>query len=144
MKQVGRPTAYTEELATNICARIAEGESVRSIARDADMPNASTIHLWVIEDREGFSKQYVRAKEIGAEVEADEIEEIAWNVEIDVQRAKLIVDTKKWNLSKKLPKRFGDKSTLVSEDEDGKQVPITGIVINTPNANEGTGDKSES
>ena len=103
----GRPTIYSEELATKICKRIAEGESVRRIALDDDMPNASTIHAWVL-DNEEFSKQYDRAKSIGAEVESDEMDEIAIE-EQDVQRAKLRIDTKKWNLSKKLPKRFGDK-----------------------------------
>lgn len=140
---MARPTIYSEELAEKICERIAEGESVRSIALDGEMPNASTIHRWVIQDEQGFCKQYEEAKQIGLEVRAEELEKIAETME-DLQRAKLVVDTKKWNMSKIAPKRFGDKSTLVSEDEDGKQVPITGIVINTPNANEGTGDKSES
>lgn len=122
---MARPTDYNEEIALEICARIAEGESVRSIAKDNKMPNASTIHLWVLEDREGFSKQYAQAKEIGAEVESDEMEEIAETYE-DLNRAKLIIDTKKWNLSKKLPKRFGDKLDvdvtkkvqIVDDDED--------------------------
>lgn len=107
----GRPTIYSKELALKICARIAEGESVRSISLDDDMPNASTIHSWVL-DNEVFSKQYEQAKSIGAEVESDEMDEIARNEEIDVNRGKLIIDTKKWNLSKKLPKRFGDKLDL--------------------------------
>lgn len=113
--KVGRPTTYTEELATKICSRIAEGESVRSIARDNDMPNASTIHLWVL-DNESFSKQYDKAKSIGAEVEADEIEEIARTME-DIQRAKLVTDVKKWNMSKKFPRRFGDKMDVTTGGE---------------------------
>lgn len=111
---MARPTKYTKELATDICARIAEGESVRSIAKDPEMPMASTIHLWVLEDREGFSEQYAEAKQIGAEVESEEMDEIAKEHE-DIQRAKLIIDTKKWNLSKKMPKRFGDKMDLTSD-----------------------------
>lgn len=106
----GRPTIYTDELAQTICARIASGESVRSISLDDEMPNASTIHAWVL-DNDEFSKQYTRAKEIGAEVEADVIEDIAETME-DLNRAKLIIDTKKWNMSKKFPKRFGDKLDL--------------------------------
>lgn len=136
---MARPSILTKKLAEKICARIAEGESVRSIAKDNTMPNASTIHRWVFNDEKGFCKQYEEAKAIGAEVESDEMDEIARTFE-DVQRAKLIIDTKKWNLSKKMPKRFGDKSTVVTEDENGKQAPITGIVINTPNADKGTTD----
>lgn len=120
---VGRPTIYTEELATQICSRIATGESVRSIAKDDKMPNASTIHAWVL-DNDSFSKQYVRAKEIGAELEAEMIEEIAWDESLDVQRAKLITDVKKWNLSKKLPKRFGDKQFVDHTTKGDKIVAV--------------------
>lgn len=119
---MARPTIYTDELARSICARIAEGESVRSIAKDDDMPNASTIHAWVL-DNEIFSKQYAQAKRIGAEVAVDEMEEIA-NTYEDVQRAKLIIDTRKWALSKQIPKKYGEKNTIVTEDEDGNQHPI--------------------
>lgn len=115
---MARPTKFTKKLADQICARIAEGESVRSICRDAAMPNASTVHAWVLDD-EAFSKQYARAKEIGVEIEADEIEEIA-RTEQDVQRAKLIIDVKKWNMSKKFPKKFGDKLDVTT---DGKELP---------------------
>ena len=108
----GRPSKYTKQLALDICSRISEGESVRSIALDDDMPMASTIHLWVLEDREGFSVQYEEAKSIGAEVESDEMDVIAKDEGLDVQRAKLIIDTKKWNLSKKMPKRFGDNKAV--------------------------------
>lgn len=123
----GRPTKYTKKLAETICARISEGESVRKIAMDSDMPNASTIHAWVL-DNEVFSKRYAIAKAIGAEVESDEMDNIA-RTEKDVQRAKLIIDTKKWNLSKKLPQRFGDKNTVVTEDKEGNQMPIPIIQV---------------
>lgn len=122
---MARPTIYTEELAKEICSRIAEGESVRQIAKDNKMPNASTIHAWVLNNDE-FSKQYAQAKEIGAEIVADEIEELAETIE-DVQRAKLIIDTKKWNLSKKLPKRFGDKLDMTSGGE--KMQPLLVKII---------------
>lgn len=106
----GRPSIYTDELAKTICTRISQGESVRSIGRDPEMPDAATIFAWAL-NRKEFYEQYAKAKETGAEVEAEEIEEIA-RTEEDVQRAKLICDVKKWNLSKKLPKRFGDKQEI--------------------------------
>ena len=112
----GRPTDHTTELALDICSRIAEGESVRSISLDKEMPNASTIHRWVLTDLHGFRKQYEEAKSIGAEVESDEMDNIA-RTEEDIQRAKLIIDTKKWNLSKKLPRRFGDKMDVTTDGQ---------------------------
>jgi hypothetical protein len=112
----GRPSKYNAELAAKICERISKGESIRSIGRDPDMPEANTIFEWSIHKDE-FYVQYVKAKEAGAEIEAEECEEIARDESIDVARAKLIVDTKKWNLSKKLPKRFGDKIDITTAGE---------------------------
>lgn len=123
MAETGRPTIYSTELALTICKRIAEGESVRSISRDENMPNASTIHSWVL-DNDEFSKQYARAKDIGAEVEFDEMREIA-DTEEDVNRARLKIDTIKWGLSKKIPKKYGDKQNI-DHTTDGQ--PINFVV----------------
>lgn len=128
----GRPTIYSDKLSKEIIKRISSGESVRSISLDSNMPNASTIHAWVL-DNDEFSKQYVKAKQIGAEIEAEEIDEIARNEEIDVNRAKLIIDTKKWNLSKKLPNRFGDKMDVTSGDK-----PLNGNMIVIQDFSNGT------
>jgi hypothetical protein len=38
---------YSPELAEAICARIAAGESLRSICRDRTMPSHDTLHRWV-------------------------------------------------------------------------------------------------
>lgn len=128
----GRPTKYTNELAETICNRIANGESVRSIGRDDTMPVASTIFDWALHN-DDFSEQYIKAKEIGAEVEAEEMDEIAINEE-DVARAKLRIETKKWNLSKKLRKRFGDNVDVTT---GGEKLPSPILnVIPTNNSNE--------
>lgn len=133
--QTGRPTIYTEELANTICIRLASGESLRRICFDAEMPNASTVHAWVLDDKEGFSKKYARARAIQAEEMFDEILDIAddgsndfmtitkGDVEYNVEdrevtnRSRLRVDSRKWYLSKVLPKKFGDKLDLTSGGE---------------------------
>lgn len=131
----GRPSIYTEELALKICERLAAGESLRVICFDKEMPNASTVHAWVLEDKEGFSKKYARARDIQAEVMFDEILEISddgtndymsitkGNVTYNVEdrevtnRSKLRVDARKWYLSKVLPKKFADKIDVTSGGE---------------------------
>ena len=116
----GRPTDYTQELATSICSRIAEGESVRSIVRDKEMPSSSTIFRWLLdEDKKEFWEQYEKARNIQAENMFEELVEIADRSEQDVMRDRLRVDTRKWYLSKVLPKKFGDKVDLTS---DGRAV----------------------
>jgi hypothetical protein len=126
----GRPTDYTLELAARICARLSEGESLRSVCKSDDMPATSTIFLWIQRHKE-FSEQYARAKEESADALAEEILDIAddgsndwmkrfskddpegaasWMLNGEhVQRSRLRVDTRKWIASKLKPKKYGDK-----------------------------------
>ena len=107
------------------------------------MPTESTVRLWaLVEDdvkRPGFFAQYARAREIGYYAMADETLEISddgtndWmkrtqgDDTIDVvnneaiARSRLRVDTRKWLLSKALPKIYGDRVTQVHE---GGEKPI--------------------
>lgn len=121
----GRPTTYTEKIASEILERIASGESVRSIARDDRMPAQSTIFKWSFDNPE-FSVQYEKAKAVAAESLAEEMEEIARQEE-DTTRAKLIIDTRKWNLSKQIPKRFGDRIHQELTGKDGGPVQIENL-----------------
>lgn len=149
----GRPTDYTPELGIKICERIAQGESVRSIGRDQAMPDAATIFRWALVN-EDFREHYTRAKEIGAEVEAEQIVEEADNAikvvkgkdksdNARVQAVKLAVDTRRWILAKKLPKKWGDRQVVTTEDKDGNQMPIQGNVITFASQNE-NGNNSQS
>ena len=125
----GRPSLYTEELAAEICQRIASGETLSQICRTSEhMPARTTVLLWALDDREGFSDRYARAREMQFEAWADEITEISDDGTNDwmereskdgstqtvlngehVQRSRLRVDSRKWLLSKLKPERYGDK-----------------------------------
>lgn len=111
----GRPTDYSPELATEICSRISIGESVRTIVKDNKMPSSSTIFRWLLdEDKKEFWEQYEKARNIQAELMFEELLDIADDQEADVMRSRLKVDTRKWYLSKVLPKKFGDKIDMTS------------------------------
>jgi hypothetical protein len=139
----GRPTMFTPDLALRICCRIAEGESLRSICSDTDMPNKATVLRWVLigeTAQEGsllkqFRDQYARAREIQAHLLGDEIIEIAdtpmpgikteisdkgiKTIEGDmIDHRRLRVDTRKWYLCHVLPKLYGDK---VAHEVSGPQ-----------------------
>ena|SRR3990167_4947280 len=117
---MARPTDYTPELATEICSRIALGESVRSIVKDNKMPSSSSVFNWLLDkDKKEFLEQYETARNIQAELMFEELLEIADTEEKDVMRSRLMVDTRKWYLSKVLPKKFGDKMDLTT---DGKPI----------------------
>ncbi len=106
---MGRPSAYTQELADKICSWLAEGESLLAICKDdPNMPAASTVRRWVTDDRKGFAAQYARARDIGLDHQAEYIIEIA-DTEPDPARARVMIDARKWHLSKMAPKRYGEK-----------------------------------
>ena len=124
-KKRGRPSDYSDEIATEICRRIAERESLRSVCRDETMPANSTVLSWLSDGKHGeFLEQYACARELQADTLFDEALEIAdatsedWITTEDgkkildhehVQRSRLRVDTRKWAASKLAPKRYGDK-----------------------------------
>ena len=117
-KPARRPTLFSEELAAEICGRIADGQSVREIARADDMPARSSIFLWLSE-YEAFSDQYAKACEARTQYLADELIDIADDEAGDVQRDRLRVDTRKWVLSKLVPKKYGNKVTAEVTGADG-------------------------
>lgn len=137
----GTPSKYTEEAANTICGRIAEGESLRSVCRDEEMPSISTVFLW-LETYPAFRTKYVRAREIQAEVMADELQEIADDGKNDwmerknangesvgwvengeaLRRSQLRISTRQWIAAKLLPKKYGDKQQLEHTGPDGGPV----------------------
>ncbi len=126
----GGQCLYTEELATEICARLATGQSLREISRCSGMPSASGIIHWLDNEADcpGFAARYARARATWLQVIADEILEISDDSSNDyisrtrsdgsseqvldaehVQRSRLRVDSRKWLLSKLRPGVYGDK-----------------------------------
>lgn len=104
---MGRPTVYNQDLVADICRRIADGESLRAIIQDEDMPDRSQIYRW-LQEYPDFRDQYTKAKEDQAETFEEEMLHIA-RTEEDVARARLIVDTMKWTAAKLKPKKYGER-----------------------------------
>jgi hypothetical protein len=144
MAPKGRPTKHTPEIASRICEMLAEGMTLREICKSEDMPPESTVRGWAVNDIEGFSAHYANAREIGYHSMADEVLEIADNGANDwmerngegdegwqmngehMQRSRLRVDTRKWLLSKALPKVYGEKLDL----NHGGKVSVEGVTVN--------------
>ena len=134
----GRPSTYSEDIATEVCGRLAAGETLRQICRDEHMPPESTVRNWALEDNHGFSARYARARSMGLDTMADEIldisddasndwmqrtgkgdEDLGWQSNGDhIQRSRLRVDSRKWLLSKMNPKKYGDKVEIAGDQEN--------------------------
>lgn len=130
VRKRGRPSLYTEDIAQEICERLAEGQALIDICRSPHMPADSTVEVWAEQEhpnRPGFPGMYARARDRGLHRLAEEVLSIAddpclFNGQPDptlVQRARLMVDARKWYLSKRLPKVYGDKLVQEVTGADG-------------------------
>lgn len=122
----GRPSIYSKKLADTICTRIAGGESLRSVCRDDGMPVLSTVLLWVVDDREGFSEQYHRAREAAGYSHADEALDMRhqlYSGELDHQSARVILDALKWGAERMAPKKHSPRQEVDHSSEDGSMTP---------------------
>ena len=143
---MGRPTDYTPELADLICTMLTEGYSLNKITKLDNMPCMRSIFNWMGKYPD-FMQKYTYARELQAEHMAAEILNIADDSEDDIiefeitegvkgtqtnhehiQRSKLRVDTRKWLMSKLLPKKFGDITKIQHAGHDGGELGGTWIV----------------
>lgn len=105
----GQPSSFTQDKGDEICHHIIEGLSLRSICALPDMPTMKTILNWV-DRHEEFLQQYTCARRMQADIKFDDLKDLAKTANADnVQCVKLQIDTAKWELSKTLPKKYGDK-----------------------------------
>jgi hypothetical protein len=125
MPKSGRPSIFTLILAGRICARLAEGESLRAICLDPDMPVKATVMRWLAR-RPDFQRQYEVARLAQADALFEMMQEIADDGVGDearsgenVQRSRLRVDTLKWRLARMAPRKYGDKVTAEVTGENG-------------------------
>ncbi len=146
-KKMGRPTLFSQQLADTICSRIAEGESLREICKDDDMPERVTIYRWLQADPD-FCNHYTRAREDQADTLADEIMAIADEtpdlnpildkhgalIEIQLHSAylqwqKQRIDARKWTAMKLKPKKYGDRQILAGDAENPLEIQNDAMTI---------------
>jgi len=114
IKKTGRPTIFTQEIADEICERLAHGETLRKMILDDHMPASSAIYRW-LESNESFREQYAQARVKQADYYAEMIVDEAFNSH-DASIGRLRMDALKWAASKIAPKKYGDKIELESNN----------------------------
>lgn len=131
---IGRPSSFTQELADEICSRLSDGESLRTICKSEHMPNRVTVFGWLLKDEfSDFHDQYNRAREIQADAMFDDMIDIAddgtndYMENIDnqgaiigfklngenIQRSKLRFEARKWTAGRLRPKKYGESKVEV-------------------------------
>ena len=72
----GRPSDFTDEIATRICDLLMDGLSMRSICQADDMPHRTTVVRW-LERYPEFASMYAHARTLQADLMDDMILETA-------------------------------------------------------------------
>src|ERR1700729_1753803 len=147
-RPIGRPSLFTTELGDEICNRIADGESLRAICDEADIPDKATIFRWLsAEQHKDFCKQYIRAREAQADSLVDDILSIADDARNDwlkrnrenatgyqengevMRPSALRIDARKWLAGKMAPKKYGDKQQVEHSGPDGGPVTLEALIM---------------
>lgn len=149
-KKMGRPSHYTDAIADAICLRLANGQSLLSICKAADMPARSCVLVWLA-NRPDFVDKYARARDAQADLYAAQVVEIADKVRpavkrtvkmVDgkeqvervhtdaVERSRLMMDARKWYAAKLAPKKYSEKIQHGgAEDLPPLPAPVTNVNV---------------
>jgi hypothetical protein len=151
MAQRGRPSSYSEEIAGEICTRLAQGQPLSKICSDAHMPEIHTVYNWHRAHTD-FLSAYARARDDQADTLADEIIAISdtpipgeiiedetgpdgRRVKVTrrdmLEHRKLRVDARKWVASKLKPGRYSDR---VLQEHTGRDGGPIGVKVETRDA----------
>ena len=130
-----------ENILNSIFDDISKGMSLRRACKNIGIPRI-TFFDW-IDKEERFADLYTRARQQGLEARFESIEEdyseepqrdpetgkidSAW-----VQLQRLKIDSKKWELSKLAPKKYGDKIDVTSKGESIQAPSVVNVKIVEP------------
>jgi hypothetical protein len=103
--------AVSKQQREAILQHLANGLSLRKSCREADLSEASRF-LEECDRDDALAAQYARARERGYQARADALLDTASDETIEPASRRIITDTMKWELSKMLPKVYGDKLDL--------------------------------
>jgi len=123
-KRTGRPSEFSIEVMTEICERIAEGESLTQVCQsNPDFPSRRTILRWVKND-DAAKKVYDAAQVERMHFFCDEILRIANDTSNDtiidkdgrescnhewIRRSEVRIRALQWTMGRMAPKIYGDK-----------------------------------
>lgn len=131
-------TKSDEQLAGDLCDRIAEGMSLREAGESSGLEPTKFLRMLSKEDDDGpLVRQYVRARASRADARFEKVDEIMALLRagrIDPNSARVMLDAIKWQSGKENAKRYGDKLDLTT---NGKDIPpVQGMLIGTKDAPE--------
>lgn len=112
---MGRHSEYSKEKANEICALLIDGKNLKEICSMESMPSLSCVMHWIADNQE-FKETYALAREVMLDnYGTEKLIDLADNVNLtaeSINKARLQIDTRKWVMSKLLPRKYGDNAVL--------------------------------
>lgn len=130
-----------EAIITQIAAGLSEGQTLRAMCREEDMPGYVTIYNWIKENSD-FAERIACAREAGYDCIADQIIEIIDETSDDyvtdkdgnerpnneiVARSRLRAEMRLKLLAKWSPKKYGEKTETAITGADGGAIKIESL-----------------
>ena len=141
--------AYRADVADYVCEQMALGRTLLDVCRekrkaDPSWPSEGAIRMWYIRDEQGFREVYVRAREAQTEAWSDQVIDLSDTpvqaervthkaaggtervIGDNVERSKLMVQSRQWLMPRLNPAAFGDRMAHQALDADGKRTSLPG------------------
>ena len=111
---------YSQEIANDICERVANGETLQVIADFYDV-SIGTILNWVT--KKDNADNYARAREAASDLfESKILDRVELITPESAAADRVAIDTLKWIAARRSPKKYGDKVTQEHTGADGKPI----------------------
>ena len=104
-----------------LCERLADGESLVAICRDANMPSVRSVQTWMNDDAD-FAAQITRAREAGYLIRGERAVEAAKMAD-DAVKGRLAFDAERWYLGK-LSNAFSDRQRHELSGPGGGEISV--------------------
>lgn len=122
----GRRSAFTPELGEEICFRLANGESLKSIGMDPEMPCSATVLGWARRYPD-FGEAYAQARQMMGESLGDMALEVAMSTSpAEVSADRLRVETIRWLAARQAPKKYCERVVVAAELAEMRADAATG------------------
>lgn len=126
---MGRPSSYTDEIADEICKRLAAGEALTDMcANDPRFPHRTTVARWVRENA-AFATEYARARDMAGDAEFDKHAEVIRDLaegKIEPDTARVMLNGIQWR-AKVLSPRYQDKVHQEHTGKDGGPIEFKDV-----------------
>ncbi|NDB69346.1 MAG: ubiquitin carboxyl-hydrolase [Methylocystaceae bacterium] len=141
-KKIGRPKEnnYDSKIGDEICRLLTEGKSLNEICNSGkypEMPCLTSVYKW-LRVEPSFAQNYALAKEQSAETYAAIMMDIVngpFNDAVEVNAARLKVDTYKWIAAKLKPRSYGERLQAELTGKDGGPIQTMSVTLDAGQLN---------